>query len=206
VSLAVAIRDEAGLSTRIIGNGDVRTPEAFRLRVRETGADGIMIGRGVFENLFLFRAIRESDGRCDPAASEFARLEPREKVGFFRRHLVLHRATWGERGNFNPLKKFAKTYLRAFDGARDLVDSVMHARGYDEALAVLDAWAATERASGSHSLHVRGADQPAAHPGIPPGEIEPQGDQGEQRLAPEKPESAAGRTLETQVADLRFRA
>lgn len=134
VALAVRLRDQAGIPTRIVGNGDVRTPEVFRQRLAETGADGIMIGRGVFENLFIFRAVR---GDAD---AEYSRLSPREKVLSFRRHLAIHRETWGERGNFNVLKKFAKTYLRAFAGARDLIDAVMHTRTYAEALAVLDSW------------------------------------------------------------------
>jgi len=141
VALAVRLRDQAGLSTRIIGNGDVRTPKAFFQRVEESGADGIMIGRGVFENLFIFRAIRETAAGVE-APAEFSRLTPREKVDFFHRHLALHRATWGERGNFNVLKKFAKTYLRAFGGAHDLIDAVMHTHHYSDALEVLDAWAA----------------------------------------------------------------
>ncbi len=34
VALAVRLRDEAGLATRIVGNGDVRTVEAFQRRAR----------------------------------------------------------------------------------------------------------------------------------------------------------------------------
>ena len=69
VSLAVRLRDAAGVATRIIGNGDVRTPQAFREKLAETGADGIMIGRGIFENLFLFKSHsgRETPGALDPA-------------------------------------------------------------------------------------------------------------------------------------------
>ncbi len=136
ISLAVRLRDEAGVATRIVGNGDVRAADAFFRRAEETGADGIMIGRGVFENLFLFGAIRGN------AEAEYSLLAPREKVLFFRRHLVFHRETWGERGNFNALKKFAKTYLRSFNGAHDLIDAVMHTRRYAEAIDVLDAWIA----------------------------------------------------------------
>ena len=139
VSLAVQLRDQAGVPTRIIGNGDVRTPEVFHQRLAETGADGIMIGRGVFENLFIFRTIRDGVA-ADIGPGGYSRLSPREKVLFFHRHLALHRETWGEKGNFNVLKKFAKTYLRAFGGARDLIDSVMHTRTYAEALSVLDSW------------------------------------------------------------------
>ncbi len=142
VALAVRFRDEAGLSTKIIGNGDVRTPQSFFQRAEETGADGIMIGRGIFENLFLFAAIRAFAAGAQNGHTDFSRLTPLEKVSYFRRHLALHRETWGERGNFNVLKKFAKTYLRAFGGARDLIDSIMHTHRYAEALDVLDAWSA----------------------------------------------------------------
>jgi nifR3 family TIM-barrel protein len=138
MSLAVRLRDQAGVPTRIIGNGDVRTPQAFRQRLSETGVDGIMIGRGIFENLFLFKAIREAG--TNHADHDFSHLAPPEKVRFFRRHIEFHRQTWGERGNFNVMKKFAKTYLRSFSGARDLIDAVMHTRRYAEALDVLDAW------------------------------------------------------------------
>ncbi len=138
IALAVKLRDQAGVPTRVIGNGDVRTPQAFLQRIAETGVDGIMIGRGVFENLFIFKAIREAaEGK--PWA-EFSRLVPREKVEYFRHHVAFHRSTWGERGNFNALKKFAKTYLRAFTGAHDLIDALMHTRRYAEALDVLDRW------------------------------------------------------------------
>jgi len=138
IALAVRLRKAQGVPTRIVGNGDVRTPKAYHQRVAESGVDGIMIGRGIFENLFIFRAVR-GDGP-DQERTEYSLLAPREKVLFFRRHVAFHRATWGERGNFHALKKFAKTYLRSFAGARDLIDAVMHACRYAEALDVLDAW------------------------------------------------------------------
>jgi tRNA-dihydrouridine synthase len=135
VALAVRLRDEAGLATRIVGNGDVRTAEAFRCRARESGADGIMVGRGIFENLFLFGAIRG-----DAGPREYALLDPEEKIAWFRRHILLHRETWGSSGRFDTLKKFAKTYLRSFEGAGRLIDAVMHTRTHEAACEVLDAW------------------------------------------------------------------
>jgi len=58
----------------------------------------------------------------------------------------LNHETWGERGNFNVLKKFAKTYIRSFTGAHELIDAVMHTRGHAEAPKVLDAGLETFRA------------------------------------------------------------
>jgi len=137
VSLAVSLRDRIAPQTRIIGNGDVKTAESFHSRAQKTRADGIMIGRGIFENLFLFRAIRGTPGTHD-----FGLLSPAEKIGWFRRHIALHEEYWRSDGRFDVLKKFAKTYLRAFEGAGRLVDSIMHTRTHEAARAVLDAWVA----------------------------------------------------------------
>ena len=137
VALAVRLRNETAPRTLIVGNGDVKTAESFRSRAAESGADGVMIGRGIFENLFLFRAVRgESEAR------EFSLLSPEDKIAWFRRHIALHEETWGRAGRFDTLKKFAKTYLRAFEGAGRLIDSIMHTRTHEAACAVLDGWVA----------------------------------------------------------------
>jgi tRNA-dihydrouridine synthase len=156
VALAVRLRDQAGLPTRIVGNGDVKTAAVFLRRVRETGADGVMIGRGIFENLFLFRAVRGALAGADLPDTEFSRLEPGEKIAYFRRHLALHRGTWGMGKNFDVLKKFVKTYVRAFEGAGRLVDAIMRTRTYEDAESVLDAWAASMRPSHEPELLRKG--------------------------------------------------
>ena len=143
VALAVRIRSSLGVATLVIGNGDVRTPAEFIAAAGTSGADGVMIGRGVFENLFVFRAVRSTlAGRPDPEA-DFARLPPARKASYFRRHLALYQETWGERSRIDSVKKFAKTYLRAFEDSHRLVDAVLHARSYDEALGELDRWEAS---------------------------------------------------------------
>ncbi len=140
VALAVRLRDAAGLPTIIVGNGDVKTAADFHRRARESGADGIMVGRGIFENMFLFAAVRDASGGRESAQREFARLPLAEKIAFFQCHLLLHRETWGPGRGFDVLKKFAKTYLRAFEGAAKLVEAVMRTRAHEAALAVLDEW------------------------------------------------------------------
>jgi tRNA-dihydrouridine synthase len=138
VALAVRLRDAAGLDTLIVGNGDVRTALDFQERAAQTHADGIMIGRGIFENVSIFGAIRAAAQGLPPEAHDYGALDPVRKVELFRRHMTLFRETWGTGGNYHALKKFAKTYLRAFDGASRLVDTVIHTHTYDQALAVLD--------------------------------------------------------------------
>jgi tRNA-dihydrouridine synthase len=159
VALAVRLRDSLGVPTRIVGNGDVKSPAQFLQRVRETGADGIMVGRGVFENIFLFRAIRQSMADGHAQGSEFAHLASHQKIDFFRRHLRLHLETWGPGKSFHTLKKFAKTYLRAFEGAGALIEGVLKSCTHEAAMAVLDSWGST-RAAPSLVGARQGFDEP----------------------------------------------
>ena len=54
VKRAVEIRDELKSETLIFGNGDVVSLEDAQNKARETGADGIMIGRAIFGNPWFF--------------------------------------------------------------------------------------------------------------------------------------------------------
>jgi len=61
IGQAVRVRDEVqGIRqqdkrTLIIGNGDVKSRAEGLQRVKETGVDGIMVGRGAFGNPWIFR-------------------------------------------------------------------------------------------------------------------------------------------------------
>lgn len=111
VKRAVAIRDGAGSSSLIVGNGDVATPAEARARARESGADGVMIGRGVFGNPWLF-AEREPDlSEKLRTLAEHARL--------FEKFLP-HKS-------FAIMKKHFKAYAAGFPGAADLRAALMEA-------------------------------------------------------------------------------
>ncbi|WP_455381601.1 tRNA dihydrouridine synthase [Salinispira pacifica] len=136
VARVVRLRDAMGIRTRIVGNGDVQSLSEVREKHRLFGVDGVMIGRGIFENLFLFR----EDGK------DYASLTPAEKIGYFRRHMQLYHETWGERRNYEVLKKFVKTYIREFDGAAGLVDGIMQTHAYEEAEVLLESFLESLRA------------------------------------------------------------
>lgn len=54
ITRAVVLRDKLSPQTLIIGNGDVKTLEEGRARAKETGCDGIMIGRAAIANPWLW--------------------------------------------------------------------------------------------------------------------------------------------------------
>ena len=55
MSCALAIRDEVSPNTLITGNGDVKDLDEARAKARETGCDGIMLGRAIYGNPWLYR-------------------------------------------------------------------------------------------------------------------------------------------------------
>jgi tRNA-dihydrouridine synthase len=54
VARAVEIRDEQGSEALIFGNGDVMSVAEARAKARASGADGVMLGRAIFGNPWLF--------------------------------------------------------------------------------------------------------------------------------------------------------
>jgi len=49
-----ALRDKLAPETLLLGNGDILTVADARARAKQYGIDGVMIGRGIFGNPFLF--------------------------------------------------------------------------------------------------------------------------------------------------------
>lgn len=103
---AVAMRNSLRLGTKIIINGDLFTRREAGKRLRQTGADGVMIGRGVFRDPYIFSRRRPVRSNTKAARLELLRL-----------HLDIYRQTWGERGSYHRLKRFIKIYVRGFPGA-----------------------------------------------------------------------------------------
>ena len=112
VADAVAIRDTYDNSknkTLIFGNGDVKSIAEAEQRVQETGADGVMIGRGIFGNPWLFsKDINET------------KMSISERLGVMIEHTYLFEKLLGEHKNFDIMKKHYKAYVNGFDGAKEL--------------------------------------------------------------------------------------
>lgn len=120
------LRQGIAPDTVIIGNGDVMSREEGERLASEYNLDGIMIGRGVFANPYVFAP-----------ANQQPSLTPNQRIEMFIDHIQQHREEWGDDKNPAALKKFAKTYLREFEGASELRDQLMHRHSLDEFLAFL---------------------------------------------------------------------
>ena len=128
--------------TLIFGNGDVRSYADAEAKVRETGADGAMIGRAIFGNPWCFHPTKRLPERTAFSGSatathytewyaEHARAEDgTEFISLAERlrTLVEHTKLFEELlpfKNFAIMKKHYKAYVNGFDGAKDLRTELM---------------------------------------------------------------------------------
>jgi len=123
------MRDKITPKTLIVGNGDVLSRAQGEKLAKKYKLDGIMIGRGVFSDPFVFAK-----------KSIWPNLDPKDKAKLYKKHIKLVEATWqmDDRQNFHGLKKFAKMYLSDFDGASKFRSELVRKQSIKEMLAVLD--------------------------------------------------------------------
>lgn len=123
------LRDRMAPDTLIVGNGDVMHREAGERLARQYGLDGIMIGRGVFQDPYAFAA-----------HSPWESIDREQRIALYRHHVSTFAQTWrqGERP-IHTLNKFCKIYINCFDGAKELREQLMAAQSSEELLVLLDA-------------------------------------------------------------------
>src|SRR3989338_243163 len=66
VKRAVEIRNETGNKTLILGNGDLKDLADAEQKIKESGADGAMLGRAIFGRPWLFAEEKFSEKSLDP--------------------------------------------------------------------------------------------------------------------------------------------
>jgi len=121
VASVVKIRDEMKVKTLVIGNGDVKDLDEAKDRVKETGVDGVMIGRGIYGNPWLFN--KKIDREDVPLP---------ERLRVMVEHTRLFESLHGDKKNFAIMKKHYKAYATGFDGAKELRMNLMEAKNATE--------------------------------------------------------------------------
>ncbi len=102
-----AVEIARGSGTLIIGNGDVKDIADAEKKIRETGCDGVMLGRAVFGNPWLFNKEKQS-------------VTVRERLEAAVEHTKLFQETWGNTKSFELMKKHYQAYVNHFSLAKEL--------------------------------------------------------------------------------------
>ncbi len=124
------------LSIPVIANGDVVDAAGALALLAETGAAGVMIGRGAVRNPWVFREIEAALAGLPAPVVDLAERE-RVLLGYFER---LRRGFHTDHGALGRIKKLA----RYFPG-ETLRDAIWHSADVDDAMARTRSWFADAR-------------------------------------------------------------
>ena len=119
-----AVRDSVNIP--FIANGDVRSVREYDIMIKETEADGVMIGRGALGNYRIFADILGK--KVDRTEREDILLQ----IDYLKRE-------YPERIVVNLMKHHVSAYASGKAGiAKEIRDRVHHATNYAELLAIVD--------------------------------------------------------------------
>lgn len=127
IGQAAVLRNSLSPSTLIAGNGDIMTRYEGQKLAKKYGLDGVMIGRGIFNDPFVFSK-----------DSPWSGWNERQKLELFAKHIELYIKTYDARQRrFEALRKFCKVYINGFDGASELRAKFMETKTPQQALKLL---------------------------------------------------------------------
>lgn len=124
IKRAVEIRDSLKSKTLICGNGDVKDIKDAKDKAKETGADGVMLGRAIFGNPWLFDENKKQ-------------VSTEEKLKVLVEHTKLFEEIVPHK-NFNIMKKHYKAYVQGWpacagrNSAKELRIKLMQANSAKE--------------------------------------------------------------------------
>ncbi len=119
----------------VIGNGDLGEPAEAVRRMRESGVDGIMLGRSILGNPWLVGAVRDLlEGRPARAVPEAP-----ERLRFAMHHYRVMVEEWGEARAVPQMRKHLGYYLKGFPGASELRERLMRTATAEETLGIVEA-------------------------------------------------------------------
>ena len=142
IARAAAVVKGAGTGTLLFGNGDIHSlPEAMA-RVRETGVDGVLVGRAVLGAPWFFRSKEQARELARGINGSEVELRP-EDVPLDQRFTVLldharqFQALCGQK-RFYRMRKHLGWYCKGFPHAAALRSRMVQVSSFSELEAVLD--------------------------------------------------------------------
>lgn len=129
--------------TILLGNGDVKSLEEGKRLAKESGCDGVMVGRGLFGTPWFFQDADETQinaelTRKDTDAHVGKSVE--EKLKIMVEHTKLYEEKLGDIKSFAIMKKHFKAYVNGFDGAKELRVKLMECENAKEVEEVVEKW------------------------------------------------------------------
>lgn len=125
--IARAVEVARGSGTLIVGNGDVKDLADARAKAAATGADGVMLGRAIFGNPFLFNE-----------SFDVTALTLKQKLAILLDHAKLFEELLGDVKNFAIMRKHFGAYVKGFPGAAELRMQLMEAENTEAMARIME--------------------------------------------------------------------
>ncbi len=116
--------------TLIIGNGDIKTREEALMRIKETGCDGVMIGRGAFGSPWIFNSAVGMGFKPFPTIQE--------RLSVMLEHALLYEKMYSGVKHFVQMRKNFKAYANGFLGASELRAKLMETNNAEEVRKIVE--------------------------------------------------------------------
>lgn len=128
------LRDRIAPSIKLVGNGDILSRKQGEQLASQYGLDGIMIGRGIFNDPYVFSQ-----------ESPWPSLNKIERIKLYISHVEMFNKTWGNNERpVHTLNKFCKIYISGFNNAKEIREKLMNSSSSEELLTKLNNLAKTE--------------------------------------------------------------
>jgi len=114
--------------TIIIANGDIISRQQADEIINKYQVDGVMIGRGVFSDPFVFSN-----------NSPWSQFSAQDKINLFIKHLSLY-LDWSSEPNkaVKRLNKYAKIYINNFSNAKDIREQISNCSTIEQMITSLN--------------------------------------------------------------------
>lgn len=122
------------VSIPVIGNGDVTSPQIAAAMLAQTGCDGIMIGRGVQGNPWIFREILAYLERGE----EIPRPTEEEMRDVILRHAALQLECKGQYIGIREMRKHVSWYTKGYPGSAKLRGEINALENFDDLNACIE--------------------------------------------------------------------
>ena len=121
------------VSVPVSGSGDVATIEGAFARFRETGCDGVLIGRGAMANPWIFRQIEDA-----MQAQEIFQPTLADKRAILLEYFDMLREDMPETPAINRMKQLAGQFTRGLQGGALFRTSIYHSHSVAEVLSRIE--------------------------------------------------------------------
>jgi tRNA-dihydrouridine synthase B len=120
----------------VFANGDIETPEKAAEVLRQTGANGLMIGRAAQGNPWIFREIRH----FLDTGEQLAPPSPLEVMDVMQRHIAQLHLSYGEYQGVRVARKHISWYLKNREDSSDTRKQLMQTDSAAEQFAILNTY------------------------------------------------------------------